>query len=333
MVPGAGDRLFVNTLAGARQDALNAALPSLGLEPGQFKVDSVISVVDGVLVSYDKFKPEDDKDREAPKFKVTWSKKKGAKVKVGDKIKVTIKASERYEDGHKSWPTGVYNIQLTADDGLVKSENYGRVPDPCATPFFEATYTVPANPKQIVHLTAIVEDGVGNKDSEVGEFPTGNKWEGTMHSETTGTYGSAATCTGEAWDFELRLVAGGDGTVEGKATAHLVSMPQCSGPPSWVKSTYDNQAKNSAWDVSGKFDGKQFELQFNSTQTDGSTGGLINYSLKSWRKRGLVTTIIVPLTSATTAQGETKTNVTVPQSAGSVASGHDSVNLKCTTCN
>src|ERR1700681_2125204 len=101
VVPGGSDSVFVEALARARVAALQLALPSLGLEPGQFKVDYVIGVVDGVLVSYDKFKPEDDKDREAPKFKVTWSKKEGSKVNVGDEIKVTIKASERDEDGHK----------------------------------------------------------------------------------------------------------------------------------------------------------------------------------------------------------------------------------------
>ena len=177
---GQGDPLFVETLGNARVEALqnkDTGLPSLGLEPDQFKVDSVTGVVDGVLVSYDKFEPDDDKD--PPTLKVTWVPKKGTKVKAGDQIKVTIKASERYEDGHKSWPTGVYNIQLTADDGLVDSKNYGRVPEPCERRTFETTYTVPPNPPQIVHLTVIAEDAVGHKDPEVGKFPTVEVWHGT----------------------------------------------------------------------------------------------------------------------------------------------------------
>ena len=174
-----GYRLFVESLAHARQKALEQALPSLGLEPGQFKVDYVIGLVDGVLVSYDKFKPEDDKDREAPKLKVTSTPKKGSKVKAGDKIKVTITASERYEDGHKSWPTGVQQIQLVADDGRVDGKEYGRVPDPCERRTFEVTYTVPRNPPRIVHLRAVADDGSTN-DSEVAEFPTAGDWHGSL---------------------------------------------------------------------------------------------------------------------------------------------------------
>jgi len=179
VVTGAEQSATGENLAPARVKALqdkDTGLPSLGLEPDQFKVDSVTGVVDGVLVNYDKF---NDDDKDAPKLKVTWTPPKGTKVKAGDKIKVTIRASERYEDGHKSWPTGVYNIQLTADDGLVDSKNYGRVPDPCERRTFEATYTVPRNPPQIVHLTAIAEDAGGHKDPEVGKFPTVEVWHGT----------------------------------------------------------------------------------------------------------------------------------------------------------
>src|SRR5437762_12141403 len=163
-------------LAPARVYALQHALPSLGLEPDQFKVDSVTGVVDGVLVSYDKF---NDDDKDPPKLlRITSIPPKDSKVKPGDKIKVTITASERYEDGHKSWPTGVYNIQLTDGDGWVKSENYGRVPQPCATPTFTPKpYTVPC--EAVVHLTAIAEDAVGNKDSKVAEFYPVGVWHGT----------------------------------------------------------------------------------------------------------------------------------------------------------
>lgn len=52
----------------------------------------VNGVVDGVLVSYDKF---NDDDKDPPKLiKVTSIPPKGARVKAGDQIKVTIKASD-----------------------------------------------------------------------------------------------------------------------------------------------------------------------------------------------------------------------------------------------
>jgi hypothetical protein len=179
-----GDPLFVTTLANARvaafQDKQYGLLPSLGLETDQFKVDSVIGVVDGVLVSYDKF---NDDDKDSPTLKVTWIPKKGTKVKAGDKIKATIKASERYEDGHKSWPTGVYDIRLAAvgsgSEATVDFMDYGRPTQPCERRSFDATFTVPRNPLPIVHLKAIAEDGVGHWASEDGKFPTVEVWHGT----------------------------------------------------------------------------------------------------------------------------------------------------------
>src|SRR5207237_3485117 len=132
---------------GAPAPAGEGALASLGVNEGQFKPGSILveGNLDYVQVSYDKFNSDDDKD--APTLNVTWVPRDGCKVKVGGQIKVTITARERYKDGHKSWPTGVFNIQLTADDGLVDSKNYGRAPDPCATPTFTPKpYTVPRNP-------------------------------------------------------------------------------------------------------------------------------------------------------------------------------------------
>jgi len=87
---------------------------------------------------------------------------------------------------------------------------------------------VPSNPPPIIKICAIAEDYVGNESSQCGEFVTGNKWEGTMHSETTGNYGFAGTCTGEAWDFDLYLVVGGAAANQrkdlgsGNFTIHMV---------------------------------------------------------------------------------------------------------------
>jgi hypothetical protein len=171
VVKRGGDTLFLKTLAGARAEALVAALPSLGLAAGEFKTEIAPGDSDYVQVSYGgPFKPDPDTD--APKLKVTSTPPKGTKIKAGDKIKVTITASELYEDGHKSWPTGVQLIQLTADDGLVNSQDYGRVPPPCDRRTWEATYTVPKHPPPIVRLLGIAADGVGHQDSEELTFPT-----------------------------------------------------------------------------------------------------------------------------------------------------------------
>ncbi len=198
--------MALTSLAQAEADAVAAVLPSLGLDPGQFKTgwawtaegnNGVVDILNGesnaqgnsVRVSYGKFDPQDDNEKEAPKLKVTWTPTEGTKVKAGDKIKVTITASERYEDGHKSWPSGVQRIKLLADDGkVVDSKDYGRVISLCARQTFEAIYTVPLNPPPIVHLQAFAEDTVGNHDTEAAGFPTGdtcNFWVGDVMSEVT----------------------------------------------------------------------------------------------------------------------------------------------------
>ena len=281
-------------------------------------------------------------DTLAPRLKVVSTPARGTKVKTGDKINLKVTATEKRSGG--PWQTGVKIIQITAQPGgLVKEPwiNPSALPKACAEKTWEkkdeAAYTVPSNPPPIIKICAVTEDYAGNESSQCGEFVTGDKWDGMMHSETNyigrAPNGGIVTCTGEAWDFDLHLVVGGDGTLEGKAIGRLASMPKCaSNPP--ISFDYSRQAKNSACDVSGKFDGQQFRLVFVETQIDGSTLGLINYSLMSWKSLGLITTLIVPVTSATTAQGETSTNVDpVPMSGGlQGASGHHSINLKCTTC-
>src|SRR3989441_3848612 len=128
-----------------------------------------------------------------PKHTISSPPPNATNVKAGDTNKVTIPASDRYEDGHKSWPTGVQLIQLTADDGLVDSKDYGRVPPPCDPRTFEPkTYTVPKNPPPIVRLLGIAADGVGHQDSEELTFPTEDGVfpyrvvvEGSVHTQFT----------------------------------------------------------------------------------------------------------------------------------------------------
>ncbi|HWX16845.1 MAG TPA: hypothetical protein VNY07_09685 [Chthoniobacterales bacterium] len=331
VVPGGSDSVFDEALARARVAALQLALPSLGLEPGQFKVNYVIGVVDGVLVSYDKFTPDDDKD--APKLKVTSIPTKGTKVKAGDKIKVTIRASERYEDGHKSWPTGVQSIQLTADDGLVDSKDYGRVPQPCERRTFEATYTVPRNPPPIVHLTAIAEDGVGNQDSEVGEFPTGDMWSGTLHAKSSQFFGPlGGQCIDEEWDINLDLVVLSDGSVTGKGSGQLVAMPKCSGGSSSHRWRYDLEGHTiSCPGIRGRFDGKEFELQFPVAypgEEHGTLGGIL--SLSGYPPGQNPPTLDVKVIGPGMARGQTMTDVNM--GAPRHATGNFIIALKCANC-
>jgi hypothetical protein len=139
-----------------------------------------------------------------------------------------------------------------------------------------------------------------------------------LRNEITSTFrvGAGGSCTGEAWDYDLSLLVGPDGTVGGKAVGHLVSPPKCSFAASGT------QAKNKSVDVSGKFDGRQFELQFSMTSADGMTLGVDSLV----GRPGLAAPkILVPITSPGIAQGET---VTTRTNATVTGNGRQTVKLK-----
>jgi hypothetical protein len=152
-------------------------------------------------------------------------------------------------------------------------------------------------------------------------------WKGTMHSVTNGNHGAGARCSGEAWDHDLRITVDSKGTVSGEATSRLVAPPACSGPPYWVSSILQHEAKTAAFRITGELDKRQFQLRFGETRIDGGTGGLLNYSLGLGLGGPKLTVLLV---DAVTAHGEPSTNVPVP--GGRLATGLHQIQLKCTTC-
>lgn len=220
-VKGSADTSFDNSLGKARAAALQEALAALGYGQDRAKTAYTIGTADNVEVTYN----NSGKDTDPPKLKVTSTPPKGTRVKAGDKIRVTIIASERYADGHKSSPSGVQSIQLTANDGLVDSKDYGKPPQPCARQTLETNYTVPDNPPPVVHLRAIAEDGVGNQGEEDADFPTGDKWEATWH--VTGIHDSQRYGSGgkvrhqETLEATFAFYVSGDGTISGEGRASV----------------------------------------------------------------------------------------------------------------
>jgi hypothetical protein len=221
------DASFDASIGQVRADALQQTLAALGYDQGRVKTGYAIGTSDDVQVNYDT--PNKGKDTDPPRLKVTWTPPKDTKVKAGDKIRVTIIASERYADGHKSQPTGVQSTQLIANDGLVDSKDYGKPPQPCVRQTLEASYTVPSNPPPIIHLHAIAEDGVGHHGGEDGNFPTGEKWEGKWH--VIGTHDAQLYGAGgkvrhqETLDATFTFYVGGDGTVSGEGNASSEQSP------------------------------------------------------------------------------------------------------------
>jgi hypothetical protein len=197
-----------------------AYLSTAGIPQDQFEVSSSVGPVESVLATYGEL--SGDKDRESPKFKELHSTPaKGTKVKAGDKISVKFVASERYADGHKSWPTGVRAAQLREENaGVLHSKEYGQKPDPCALAPFDWTYTVPANPPAMIKLIAHAEDGAGNVREEEADFPTVDLWKATLHLRGEGNiYKDDA-------DVRAQFTIEGSGNVVGKGTATITPAPR-----------------------------------------------------------------------------------------------------------
>ena len=251
----------------------------------------------------------------------------GYKVKPNEQIVLTVNASE-VKSG-ESWQTGIYKITVTGPEGDVGKPwiNSSNIPLSCTHKTWDHpetfTYTVPPNPKAVIELCVVVEDyKIANFVTKCLKYPTGNTWKGTIKSVTTGDYGSAGICVGEAWELDFSVVVGEDGTVTGSGDGHLVSMPQCSGP-GFDGSELATQAQNVRFDVEGRLADDEFELKIIETYIDGASAGLYNYSLLV---DGL---LLVPLVSDKAAEGPTESSFT---GDGFVATGSHAVKMICTTC-
>jgi hypothetical protein len=139
------------------------------------------------------------RDTEKPTLTTTSVPRKGTKVSAGDRIRVRMEASEEYVEGTRTgWQTGIKRIQLRdesrGEDVVPHFEDAGPA-KPCGQKMWkqwiEVTYTVRPNPPPVIRLVATAWDHGGNKDTDVGEFPTAD-WYGTFEMESAGRYRTRA---------------------------------------------------------------------------------------------------------------------------------------------
>jgi hypothetical protein len=138
----------------------------------------------------------------------------GTRVHPGEVIKIHITATE----ANGGPEPGIQEIALGLSPLLtIDKATYGDHPTACdksrLTKTLTTTYTVPADPPPIVHLTAIAHDFAGNESSTLSaDFPTGDEWEGTStsHLDTSG-------CTSTVIET-IDFVVAGNGAVSG--TSH-----------------------------------------------------------------------------------------------------------------
>jgi hypothetical protein len=200
-------------------------------------------------------------DTDPPVLKVDSDPKKGTVVYPGQTITVTIKASEHYRDGHQSWPSGVREIQLLDDAGLVKSWDYGMRPPPCAVPTETWPYTVPANPPAVVHLKVETQSAgdLAYSATKTADFPTGD-WYGTLKTHNTGPTINTFAIVEFAFD------AAADGTVKGRGRAKVSFSPQAYSFGG-ESCTYSYKVTPDEFDVDigGRRDGGQFNLEISTS--------------------------------------------------------------------
>jgi len=205
------DPLWSQMQADTRRAAIEGVLRGLGPSV-RVTAKSTKGIISAVIIS-----AQTATDKERPKLDTNSVPRKGAKIKAGDKITVTMVA----RDNANAWQSGIKTIQLVADSEggrFIEVRNY--LPSPgCLAPPMErrvvATYTVPQNPPPIVRLTALTEDFGGLMDTDVGEFPTVEVWKGSVKLERDGRN---PQCSAIKSETEFTIAVAGDGAVTGSGT-------------------------------------------------------------------------------------------------------------------
>ncbi len=264
-------------------------------------------------------------DTSDPTVKVISTPARGTKVRAGDKINLKVTANEQRSGG--SWQTGVKVIQITAEPGgLVKDPwvNPSNLPKACDDKTWEqkdeATYTVPKNPPLIIKICVIAEDYAGNQGVKCGEFPTGDVWKGTMHTEAQASFdpgrANAYSCS-SAFDATLRLViARGEISGEGRAvyassTCNFAAVPRCDS-------------------ILFKLQGRAFSdrLEIHFVFTELVPPKCVNMGFASAYFMGQ--TVTIPITAPGVAEGQ----ITSSDNPDAVSHYNttDTIHLKCETC-
>ncbi len=193
-------------------------------------------------------------DRDPPVLKTNSTPPKGTKVKQGDQIKIHATASERHDDGHKSWPSGVKSIQLIANGILQEQKDFGMKPPPCKVQPFEPIYTVPKNPPPIVHLRIYTEDATGHGTFEEADFPT-EDWYGTLREHAQGNIYNDTVYVHFSFNEQ------GDDTIKGKGRVDKMTSEPVQFVNHTITRTLHIKPAEAEFPISGKRVGDEFQLE------------------------------------------------------------------------
>jgi hypothetical protein len=175
-------------------------------------------------------------DSEPPKITVTPPS--GTIVRPGQRMTIAVTASERYEDGHQGWQTGVKSIRvedLTRHEGLPPWQNENPQPQPCNsktwTKTHEMQFTVPdPAPSSVVRLRVFVKDYQNPEVQQDIEYPTKGDWYGAFGWTHICQGGGNRDETRGISDLTLDHDGRGNltGTLAGSVPERTMIMPSCS---------------------------------------------------------------------------------------------------------
>jgi len=188
-------------------------------------------------------------DKTPPTLAVHSSPPKDTKVKPGQKIRVSITATElSTPSAHQS---GIRVIKLFAQDAQVAVKTFGTC-GPTATPrSYQTIYTVPNDPPPVVELRAATQDWVGNETSKIADFPTGDQWAGAIGGKVQPAYCDAGAISGT-----MSLTVGRRGVVVG--SGHTTTTPYACHPPD---RGYTTPSASEDLTISGRKTKKTFALK------------------------------------------------------------------------
>lgn len=173
-------------------------------------------------------------DDEPPKI-TSVTPPSGTKVRPGQRLTIAVSASERYEDGHQSWQTGIKSIRvddLTRHEGLPPWQNENPQPQPCGsktwTKTHEMPFTVPDPAPAVVRLRVHVRDYQSPEVQQDIEYPTTGDWHGSF-KWTHDCRGTMTDVTHGDSSLTLDYDGRGNltGTLTGSTPQRSQTIPQC----------------------------------------------------------------------------------------------------------
>jgi hypothetical protein len=260
---------------------------------------------------------------------------KPGKLPKGTK-QITLDITAEEVRAGESWQEGVKDIQVFANGTLIDHKDFLNLRGISCDPkswkqTLQTIYKVPPN-TPLITLCVLAEDFAEKSRRTCRDFINGDHWTGTIRSTSNAIYArGAGTCVNEKWLFNLDIYVAADGTVAGKGTGQLTSLPQCrlNG-----NNKLADDAHKVAFTVSGKLNGQNFQLFFANTYQDGKTYGMMDWALlySGTSLAADMPPFIFSIQGQGSASGDVTIAYTPANADGDKVSAEHLINMTCRDC-